>query len=113
MVSNDQDGIGLKIIDRNQNAPHYAAKRVGDNGSGIFDDLRIAVPKVEGFGEKFRQPRIHTGEDDHPLVGEPIGDKGLVALLFYKGFVESKDVVDFLHSWMIVSMKRIDGKQVF
>lgn len=97
MVSDDQDGIGLKIIDRNQNAPHYAAKRVGDNGSGIFDDLCIAVPKVEGFGEKLRQPRIHAGEDDHPLVGEPIGDKGLVALLFYEGPIVADNLANLIH----------------
>ena len=53
MMPDYENGIGLEVVDSHQDAPHHAAKGVGDDSPCVFDDFGITVAQIQGFGQEF------------------------------------------------------------
>ena len=97
-VGNDHDFRDAQFIDGDDEASHGGIPGGGNDGTGILDDLGVAVFQAQGILEQDGQARVHTTEDGEFLVGEFVGQVLLISLGSHIFTVEREDSVNVAHS---------------
>ena len=63
MVPDDGHFLGAQLVDRNQDAAHHAAERVGHNGAGVLDELHVTLPDIHRLREQLGKARVHARDE--------------------------------------------------
>lgn len=105
-VADDHDFFHAELNDGDKKAADHASERVGDNASGVLDDLSVAVLNAESGGKQLDQAGVHAGEDCQLFAGIFIGSVLLVFFLFHEFFVVFQNVLEAkkISSFMVVAL---------
>ena len=97
VVGDDHDFFDFKFEHGDQKAAHDRPPRMGNDRTGVFDELGIAVFQSERVGQQLDDARVHAGQDGEFAAGIFVSEIFFVFARFDKILVIGENFAQFAH----------------